>query len=640
MISQTFLARRTIISLVAAAPFSSSLAKSFAKSPVARVPDANVWRQIPAHPRLFASAQTFLSLKDRTDAASKKMQALILFEAEKNLIAAPVEFPPTGVLMGQMRAIQGRILNLAMSFRLTGDQRFSQGARRELLQLAQLPEWRPSHFLGIGEGALAAGIGFDWLYDELSESEREIIANAIVQNAILPSLETPAGGKSWVDGDFNWTQVCHAGVVVGAMAIVERVPDLARKVVERALTNFDNVGNSYAPDGSHAEGTDYWAYGTGFHVIIIEVLRSTLGSACGLDQYSGFLKTADYAWQMLAPTGKEYNYSDSRDSNVSEDPVMFWFANERRDLSLLRDKLSQLGRQFSTYLKGITPSDAPTRCIHRHLAFEMLWWNPNLPPAKDSRALHWTASGVLPLAVMRSAWDDKNASYIAIKGGTPNHSHAHMDVGSFILEANGVRWAVDLGAENYNTMRRANFDLWDYSQNSQRWSTFRVGPDGHNILMFDHQRQNVDGKAEVRALPASDTAIGNVVELTPLYRGQVQRVQRTVTLLADKSISIEDQWTTLAKDVTATWKWLTYAKVTRIANGLLLEQAGQSLVLRIELDSSNSKSSKFDIAIEDVSAARAIQDSPNPGLRCIVITIPSAAHSKVRLKVLAIPIAS
>jgi len=68
-----------------------------------------------------------------------------------------------------------------------------------------------------------------------------------------------------------------------------------------------------------------------------------------------------------------------------------------------------------------------------------------------------------------------------------------MDAGSFILEANGVRWALDLGGEDYNKMRAAKLDLWNYSQNSNRWTTFRPGPESHNILRFNNARQDVSG---------------------------------------------------------------------------------------------------------------------------------------------------
>jgi hypothetical protein len=157
--------------------------------------------------------------------------------------------------------------------------------------------------------------------------------------------------------------------------------------------------------------------------------------------------------------------------------------------------------------------------------------------------LHWTAAGELPIAVMRSAWDDPDATYLAIKGGTPNQSHGHMDVGSFVLEANGVRWALDLGTESYNRMRAAKLDLWNYSQDSSRWTTFRVGPEGHNILRFNGAAQDITGKGEIRTLPSVDGVIGNVVELTPLYRGQVTEVERTVRMFPDKSVSLSDNWT-------------------------------------------------------------------------------------------------
>jgi hypothetical protein len=46
-----------------------------------------------------------------------------------------------------------------------------------------------------------------------------------------------------------------------------------------------------------------------------------------------------------------------------------------------------------------------------------------------------------------------------IKEGTPNGSHAHMDAGSFVYETNGIRWAIDLGTEEYFKMRAAKLDL-------------------------------------------------------------------------------------------------------------------------------------------------------------------------------------
>lgn len=585
---------------------------------------------VPDHPRLFATAARFASLKTQTDSVSQQLKAYIQHEAETVLTADRIVYPTTGFKFGPMRTVQGRILCLAMSYRLTGDGRFLNRARQELMQLAALPDWAPNHFLDVGEGALAAGIGLDWLYDELTPAEREQIAQAIVKNALLPSLEVPEGNGSWVNGDFNWNQVCHGGLTVGALAIAEREPELAKQIINRAIKNLPHAGAVYAPDGAYPEGPSYWSYGTTFHVLLIEALRSSLASSYGIEQFPGFLKTAEYRLQMVGPTGLDFNYSDYHVETQNE-PVMLWFARENRRPDLARQELADLNALYRAAVSNAKSRVRP----NRHTPLELLWWTPPggvaATPSASASPLHWTSQGVLPIAVMRSAWNDPRATFVAIKGGTPNHSHAHMDVGSFVLEADGVRWAIDLGTESYDKMRAAKLDLWNYAQNSTRWATFRVGPDGHNILRFNHEPQRIDGNASIRVLPANKKSVGNIVDLTPVYQHQVITVQRSVSLNNDRSVLLEDKWTTGSQPVEAAWQWLTRATVTRTPEGVLLRQDGQSLVLAVESSAATT------IDIEDVSVARNAQDSPNPGVTRIVIRQPTPAQQTAHLRVKAIP---
>ncbi|MEO8614679.1 MAG: heparinase II/III family protein [Luteolibacter sp.] len=600
-----------------------SIAAVSAASGIPCLPVDVDWAKLPPHPRLFGDTARLEVIKTQSDEVSQELLALLKSEAEKAQTLKPIVYPASGIMFNEMRDVQGRILALSLQYRLTGEKHFFTEARQELLHLADLPDWGTSHFLDVGEASLAAGVGLDWLHDDLSPEDRDRIVRAIVERALRPSLEVPEGGGSWVNGDFNWAQVCHGGLVVGALAIAEREPVLARQIVERAVKNLDKVGATYAPDGSYAEGPSYWLYGTSIHVILIEALRTALGTSCDLEKFPGFLKTAGYKIQMMAPSGEDYNYSDYHNEHLNE-PIMLWFARELRDSNIARGELAAISRRL---VKAVEDKHL---AISRHLPLELFWWDPTLPSGQDLRARHWTASGVLPLAVMRSAWDDPNASFIALKGGTPNHSHAHMDVGGFILEADGVRWAVDLGTEDYDKMRSAGLDLWNYTQESSRWTCFRVGPEGHNILRFDGTRQNISGKAEIRALPDDQGTMANIVDLTSIYQKQVTHVERTVKLKPDRSISIEDQWTAAGHPVSASFQWLTMAKVIRNQQGLLLEQAGKCLTL--EVAPTDAK-----IEIEDVSAARALQDSPNSGLSRIVITIPTTEHSTATLRVLAIP---
>ncbi len=238
---------------------------------------------------------------------------------------------------------------------------------------------------------------------------------------------------------------------------------------------------------------------------------------------------------------------------------------------------------------------------------------------------------MLPLAVMRSTWGDPRATYVAIKGGTPTLSHAHMDIGSFVLEADGVRWALDLGTEDYNKMRVGKITLWNYAQDSSWWSVFRVGPEGHNLLRFDGRCQLVTGKAEISALPPDQGTVGDVVDLTPLYTDRAARVTRTVRLPPDRSVSLADEWTTLTAASHVTFQWLTRAEVAPTSDGATLRQNGETLRLRFACDQPAR------LEVEDVSAPRHDWESPNPHLRRIVIHVDTPAATTATLRVTATP---
>ncbi|TCC88722.1 heparinase [Pedobacter frigiditerrae] len=592
------------------------------------------WGHLPAHPRLFANSAVIERIKKQSDSVSLKLRYILRSDVERKLKESVIVYPEGINNMGTARNVQGRILSLALDYRLTGEARSLQRARAELLALCELKNWGTGHFLDVGEAAFAAGIGFDWLYDHLSSGERVKIASAIKNLAILPALATREGGDSWVRGNFNWNPVCNGGVMVAALAIAELEPELSKTATERAIKNIPYAGATYAFDGAFPEGPSYWAYGTSFYVIAVEALRSTFGKTCGLEQMPGFLKTADYNNQMVGPTGQDYNYSDYH-VELQNEPIMAWFAKELKRPDLIRDELTDIDRYHEFLSTGKNAKSGKNVALGRLTPLEIIWWDPSLLKAAATARppLHWSPRGHLSMGVMRSSWDDPRATYVAIKGGTPNNSHAHMDVGSFILEADGVRWAVDLGTENYGNMRAAKLDLWNYTQNSNRWTAFRAGPESHNILRFNGQYQLIDGKGEVIELPTQNGVVGNRADLSSLYADQASRVDRTVLLNPDRSVTLIDEWQVKGQATEVTFQWLTKASVTRSTDGLLLVQNGESLLLSINPALLNLVT----VEIQDVSASTKTQDSPNPGLSRILFKVNTPANASGKLTLRAIP---
>ncbi|WP_260704071.1 hypothetical protein [Edaphobacter flagellatus] len=86
------------------------------------------------------------------------------------LSVPPLEYTiagPEHTLLATARAVEDRIFTLAGLYRITGDKRFAERARQEMLASANFPDWYPKHFLDTAEMTAALGVGYDWLYSFL-----------------------------------------------------------------------------------------------------------------------------------------------------------------------------------------------------------------------------------------------------------------------------------------------------------------------------------------------------------------------------------------------------------------------------------------------------------------------------------------
>jgi hypothetical protein len=608
---------------------------------------ASAWTNLPPHPRLFAHADQWQALRAHlaldpsapasartADPVATRLFALIRARAESILALPPVVITQrkrgalAGTILEPAREIQRRVLLLAATARLTDDARFRDRALAELRLLTDLPDWNPAVFLDTAEATLAVAVGYDWLYDTLTPAERDTLATALIEKGLRASFDSPAKYLSWVRGTNNWNQVCHGALVIGALAVADREPALAQRTVQRAIDELHSSAAAYAPDGVYPEGPMYWAYGTTFHVAMLAALESALGDRCGLDEFPGFLATPDYLNQVTAPSGDTFNYADSS-AHRGFEPALFWFARRLRQPAAIRWELDYLGK-LAAAAKLSSSSDARSR----HLPLALLWWDPALAalPAAPP-PLNWKGEGPVPIAVHRSAWSDPRAVYIAIKGGKPAVSHGHMDVGSFIFEADGVRWAVDAGSQSYTTAYQAGIDstLWSFKQDSPRWTIFRLGAEGHNLLRFDAAPQRVAAFAPITRFVSTGPTPHTQLDLTAVSGDRVMSARRGVMLLRDRRVLFQDEWTTAARATTASWQWLTLATVTSEPHGALLTQNRATLRLRI-LEPADAT-----LTVEDTSRLLQAHDEPTPGLRRIVVRTTTPATTSSRFVILAEP---
>jgi len=76
-----------------------------------------------------------------------------------------------------------------------------------------------------------------------------------------------------------------------------------------------------------------------------------------------------------------------------------------------------------------------------------------------------------------------------------------MDIGSFVLDSDGVRWATDLGSEITYGIELRKMDLWNWKQNSDRWKIFRLNSLG---IIHGHRRSVADSIWHCKIVAFSD----------------------------------------------------------------------------------------------------------------------------------------
>ena len=540
----------------------------FSQSGISKKLDA-----LPSHPRLLMQQGEEKALMEKINKSAtwRQIHESIISAGEDLLTRPPLERKKIGMrLLDVSRESLRRIFFLSYSYRMTGEEKYLQRAEKELIAVCRFTDWNPSHFLDVAEMTLGVSIGYDWLYKELPEDSKKIIRAAIRDKGLRPSFDE---SYNWfLKTENNWNQVCNAGMTFGALATYEEDKEWNKNIILRALRSLPLAMKEYEPDGAYPEGYSYWEYGTTYNVLLLAALNKILGEDITGSLSRNFMQTASYYEHMTGPTGQSFNYSDCEFSpNLS--PAMYWFAQKGNAPSLLwveKNYLSETNRANNT--------------ANRFLPLVLLWGGDiNIEKLTPPQSLMWTGGGRTPVSMMRTSWTSPEAIYVAIKGGSPSSNHAHMDIGSFVMDAGGVRWAMDLGKQDYESLESRNINLWSMAQESSRWQVYRYNNYSHNTLTINNELQQVSGYAPIEHTTHDTTFMSAVCDLSSVYATTVSSCRRGIALVDKKYVMVRDEISAPA-DTPSTIRWtmLTPAKVKKIKKDRIeLEQSGKKLTLKV-----------------------------------------------------------
>jgi hypothetical protein len=561
---------------------------------VAAVPEHPLQTLRKGHPRLIATAADFTRLQALV--LSDRMAGAIWARLKRQ--ADAIEPQPTVVhrligprLLDQSRRCLERVYTLALVYRISGETTYRDRALKELRAAAAFPDWNPSHFLDVAEMTHAFAIGYDWLYSDLSEEDRTLLRRAIIEKGLDPAIAIYKEHRWWTTVTHNWNQVCNGGIALGALAIADEDPGRAEYIVGQSVDSIRRAINSYAPDGGWAEGPGYWQYATAYTVYYLAGLQTALGTDFGLSDIPGFNHAGDFRIYFQGPTGATFNYADAS-PQAGMAPEMFWLGRRFKNRVFVVDELRHLA------LGG------------RPHALDLVWYDAlSVGPRNAGWPLSRMFAGV-NVAFLRTDWDKPETLWIAIKGGDNQANHSHLDLGSFVLESGGMRFALDLGGDDYN--------LPDYF-GAKRYTYYRLRTESHNTITIDGENQDLKAKAPMTSKDGVFT-----IDLSGAYPGKLTRWTRSVWIEKESNAAIIRDDLEAPQPVTAVWGIITDARITLNHGTVLLQKGDAELEARIL--------SPRDAVWDVVTTLAPPPQNPNLGTKKLIVRLSGKA-TKTRIEV-------
>lgn len=441
---------------------------------------------------------------------------------------------------------------LGFAYKITGNVSYANAVKQELLNLSKFKTgWQLSDHLATASVLMGSSIGFDWIYDVLSTDERQQIASAIYHFGIKKDYE------NYDKNTTNWNTVIFSAVGVGATAIYDEpiyqnsdfnqkkgtlkkcAKQCSQAIVDsvkalqssfhaveeyRDVLNYQGkterkaVISGIGLDGSDSEGLGYWTYAMEYYIKLLQSMQNTFSNTYGLMDKESFKNSSDYPIYM---TGRGvYNYADAMAGIPALTDSVIWMANQY-------DK-PELYWYYNTYL------------TNTYNPFSILWYEPILSSkANNTTSLDkFFVNGSEDVAVLRGQTNitDKNTpqTYVGFKGGYNRTNHGDLDVGSFVMDAMGVRFIYDVGRGDYNSK---NYFTRDERAVPNRFMYYPKRAEGNNTIVINPEStkttidQEIYGMGKFLKTGSTEDEGYAVLDMTDVYRKKnVVSVRRGVKL--------------------------------------------------------------------------------------------------------------
>lgn len=539
------------------------------KAPAQTRPVVNGQRLL-AHPRLLFTAKDEARVRRLLPRSPllQQMKASLLRQVAAQMSAPLPQYgadPKTGNMLTTARNEISRLLNFALAYRLTGDALYLSAVERELKAVCAWPDWWPRHFLEPTAISVGVSLAYDWTYDALSASTRDLVERTLCTHALEYAVRAYKEPKksNWAAVSSNWNTACNGGMLLAALAIADRDTAVAGNVVRNVLKYLPLAQKSYGPDGVAYEGSFYYGYAGTYFCMILDALRQNFGTDFGLLHNAGMDRLAASYLKLISPAGRVFSFADGGEREPFTEPVYFYYS---RNLNT-----PEAAPFYRTLISRILQRGEGVPVNFFYLAIP--WYDGTCVPHAPARERLSVLRGPNNIVVLQGNDPSGRNIWLAAKGGWPLGAHQHLDMGTFELEADSVMWFADMGREQSSLP-----GYWDSAY--RRWHYFREGCLSHNVCTVNGRFQNPKARAQVTGFSAGTAQPWASMDLTAAYPAATS-AQRTFTLHDNRTVVVTDSFVLRAPWQQVVWNAMTQADVKVDGNRAVLTQGGKTFYATI-----------------------------------------------------------
>lgn len=479
------------------------------------------------HPRLILTCDDFENLKRYVEEVPFVESAYSnVLATATNILGSPITGYSKSDGLRLDRVDCSRLIPLALAYKINGDVRYKDRLWEELESICTYTDWNPIHDIDVGDYARPVALVYDWLYNDWTDSQRRVIRNGMMRNAILPFIENLRSRSGFAGSPENHNLVTNSGLGMAALAMGDEpgYEYICNEVINATADSMQLALQNFAPDGACVEGVSYWEYGQAATYLYESALISALGTDFGMKDMDGLDKTGEYVVAMHGCSDRSFNYSDASELSYIS-PSLLWLSRLYNDPGLASYRISKANVSQPGY-------------------YDLLYYRDGMGSESSGFNRDFSFGGLMSVGSMRSSYTSNSGMYLGFKGGS-QVTHSDLDRGSFVMEALGERWIIDLGSENYSLP-----GLFSYDSAAGRWTYYKKRAEGHNTIVINpaddkgtrHADQNVDANSQIEEFRSSDSYAYGIVDLTDAYTPYVTQARRGFAMVNNRSaVIVQDE---------------------------------------------------------------------------------------------------